>query len=95
MAHPKRPEVISFKADGALLKAMKSIPNRSEFIRCAIMAALDSTCPLCNGTGILTPDQKRHWSEFSKRHSLEECQQCHAFHLVCGNDFEPHCSSIE
>ena len=76
-------EMITFKADRSLVAAMRSIPNRSEFIREAILAALDSSCPLCGGTGILTPEQRRHWLAFRTRHGVEECEECHATHLVC------------
>jgi len=78
-----RPEIITFKVDESLLGAMKGIGNRSEFIRAAILAALDNLCPLCRGTGILTPDQKKHWSAFAANHSVEECDQCKEVHLVC------------
>jgi len=76
-------EVITFKVDAALADAMKGTPNRSEFIRNAILAALDNSCPLCKGTGILTPEQRRHWESFADTHSVEECGKCHAIHLVC------------
>lgn len=79
----KKQEIITFKVDETLAKAMQGIPNRSEFIRNAILAALDSACPLCKGTGILTPDQSRHWKLFAESHSLHECEQCQALHLVC------------
>ena len=79
----RQDEIITFKADESLLVAMKGIRNRSEFIRSAIMAALDSTCPLCGGTGILTPEQKKHWDTFTVDHSVEECKDCHEVHLVC------------
>lgn len=79
----KKQDIITFKVDGSLSEAMQGIPNRSEFIRDAILAALDNACPLCKGTGILTPDQSKHWNLFSENHSLEECDNCHAFHLVC------------
>ena len=62
---------------------MRGVQNRSEFIRSAILAALDSVCPLCKGSGILTPDQRRHWDAFAKSHTLTECTDCHAVHLVC------------
>ena len=76
-------EIITFKADESLLEAMQGIPNRSEFIRAAVLAALDSSCPLCKGTGILTPNQKEHWNRFAVDHSLMECEECHEIHLVC------------
>jgi hypothetical protein len=78
-------EVVSFKADEALLAAMRGVTNRSEFIRTAILAALDSTCPLCSGTGTLTPNQMRHWKDLKSDHSVEECEDCREVRLVCSN----------
>jgi hypothetical protein len=84
MADPKRKqEIVTFKVDEPLLKAMRGIPNRSVFIRDAILSALNNACPLCKGSGILTPDQRKHWIEFAEHHALEECEDCHAVHLVC------------
>lgn len=83
MSEGKKREVITFKVDEALAEAMRGIPNRSEFIRSAILEALDNRCPLCLGTGMLSPQQKRHWQQFSRSHAVEECSDCHAFHLVC------------
>ncbi|MFP4638714.1 MAG: ribbon-helix-helix domain-containing protein, partial [Spirochaetaceae bacterium] len=74
---------ITFKVDDSLAEAMGGIRNRSEFIRRAILAALDSTCPLCQGTGILTPSQRGHWREFAEHHHVEQCDTCHETHLVC------------
>ena len=77
-------EIITFKVNDSLLRAMEGIPNRSEFIRSAVLTALDSACPLCCGTGILTPDQKRHWDELAHDHWMEECADCHELRIVCG-----------
>ncbi|UCE25983.1 MAG: CopG family transcriptional regulator [Candidatus Zixiibacteriota bacterium] len=62
---------------------MRGIPNRSSFIRAAVLAALDSTCPLCSGTGILSPSQRGHWDTFRKDHSVKKCSDCDELHLVC------------
>ena len=83
MGTGKKHEIISFKADGALIEALRGIDNRSEFIRSAILSALDSACPLCKGAGILTPDQRKHWNLFSMKHTIKECNDCNAVHLVC------------
>lgn len=84
MPTPRRKqEIITFKVDEPLLEAMRGIPNRSEFIRAAILSALDNVCPLCKGNGILTPDQRKHWVEFAEHHAFEECEDCHVMHLVC------------
>lgn len=78
-----RPQIVTFKADPSLMEAMKGITNRSEFIRNAVLASLDSVCPLCRGTGILTPNQRKHWDSFAANHVLQECDDCHETHLVC------------
>ena len=81
MSEPKKQEIITFKVDEALRRALQGVQNRSEFIRAAILTALDSVCPLCKGSGILTPDQRKHWETFSKNHPLHQCEDCHAVHL--------------
>jgi hypothetical protein len=80
---PRKQDVITFKAEKSLVQALEGVPNRSEFIRSAVLAALESACPLCNGTGILTTNQKKHWEEFSHAHALKKCGDCHELHLVC------------
>lgn len=84
----RKDEIITFKADESLREALKGIPNRSEFIRHALLAALQNVCPLCCGTGILTPNQRRHWDAFAAHHSLTQCDDCNEFHLVCEADHE-------
>ena len=84
----KKHEIITFKVDESLAEAMRGIPNRSEFIRSSILSALNSLCPLCKGSGILTPDQQKHWVSFADKHSVTECEECHAVYLVCAADNE-------
>jgi len=81
--HRTKGEIVTFKVDESLLEAMKGIPNRSQFIRHALLVALDSVCPVCRGTGSLTPNQRKHWEAFATDHTLEECQECHEVRLVC------------
>ncbi len=79
----KKNDIITFKVDEALLEAMRGIENRSDFIRNAILSALDNTCPLCRGTGKLSPDQMAHWKKFSQHHQIRECEECNAIMLEC------------
>jgi len=79
----KKQEIVTFKVDETLFRIIQDMPNRSEFIRSAILAALGSVCPLCNGSGVLTPNQKQHWDDFSEAHSVQMCESCHERHLVC------------
>lgn len=88
MGRSKKQEIITFKVDTSLAEALKIVPNRSEFIRSAILLALENCCPLCQGTGMLSPEQRKHWTTFVANHSVEKCAQCDAVHLVCEADSE-------
>ncbi|MBW1820039.1 MAG: hypothetical protein JRJ60_23105 [Deltaproteobacteria bacterium] len=63
----KKQNIITFKVDKTLMEVIRDIPNRSQFIRAAIVSALGSVCPVCDGAGMLTPNQKRHWDDFSNK----------------------------
>ena len=91
MGTNKKQELITFKVDSSLSETLRGIQNRSEFIRQAILVALDNICPLCSGSGILTSNQRKHWDQFSANHDIDECDECHEIHLVCE---EIHCSNI-
>lgn len=78
--------VISFKADQDLQEALNRIPNRSEFIRSTLNAALAGICPLCQGSGFLNSHQQEHWQAFSQKHPLAQCRQCDSLHLVCAEN---------
>ena len=86
----KRQEIVTFKVDEDLFEVIKGIPDRSEFIRSAIMAALGGACPLCGGKGVLTPGQKRHWSAFTHDHSLKRCDECNELFLICSRAPDEH-----
>ncbi|HOH77574.1 MAG TPA: CopG family transcriptional regulator [Myxococcota bacterium] len=81
----EKSDVITFKVDGELKDALNRMKNRSEFIRSALMAALDGTCPLCHGSGTLTPRQMTHWQRFSMAHHISECGECHGIVIECGD----------
>jgi len=78
-------EIITFKVDEALSEALKDISNRSEFIRAAVTAALGASCPLCQGTGILSPSQKEHWNRFAADHTIQKCRDCKELYLICSH----------
>jgi hypothetical protein len=82
----KKLDVITLKVDRSLAEAMEGVSNRSGFIRDAILAALENICPLCMGTGILSPRQKQHWASFARDHRMRQCPDCHERHLTCRHD---------
>ncbi len=79
----KKQSIVTFKVNEDLLAVIRDIPNRSEFIRAAIMTALENVCPLCSGSGILTPKQKEHWESFSRDHALKRCDDCQEIFIEC------------
>ncbi len=79
----RKHSIITFKADEFMMAALENIPNKSEFIRSAILAALDETCPFCSGTGTLNPHQKIHWSHFLEEHHLTHCKECNGVEVRC------------
>lgn len=79
----KKQSIVTFKVNEDFLAVIRDIPNRSEFIRAAIMAALENVCPLCGGTGLLTPKQKEHWESFSRDHTLKRCDDCQEIFIEC------------
>ncbi len=85
MATAQGVEVITFKVDRDLMKLMKGIRNRSEFIRAAILESLDNVCTFCRCSGVLTPHRKKHWNELNKHHNKKECKDCHEDVLVCSH----------
>ncbi len=82
MENPKS-ALITFKVEPSLAELINRMPNRSEFIRRSLLASLANTCPLCQGTGVLTPHQREHWERFAESHSVKRCAKCHAVHLLC------------
>jgi len=84
----KKDGIVTFKVEKDLWEAMRDIPNRSAFIRSAVVAALAGACPVCNGTGILSPEQRRHWEDFVKDHSLSRCETCRGVVICCRTEGE-------
>ena len=76
-------DLITFKVEHSLAELIDRLPNKSEFIRNALLGALANTCPLCQGTGVLTPEQGEHWKRFTEHHRVERCGDCKAVYLSC------------
>jgi hypothetical protein len=79
----KKADTVTFKVDPNLLEILQTMPNRSEFIRSAILNALEHVCPLCSGTGVLTPAQKRCWDKFSQNHEIKKCSENDQIQIFC------------
>lgn len=76
-------EIITFKVDAGLAERLRQVPNRSDFIRKAILEAFKLDCPICQGTGLLEPEQMLHVLEFLAVHPLTTCPDCHSLYPSC------------
>ena len=90
-----RKEIITFKVDESLAAAMHGIPNRSAFIRAAILSALNGSCPLCKGTGILTPEQRQKWDRMADLSSVTDSDVQRVPQHVYATTAGPHESGLE
>lgn len=79
----KKADTVTFKVDPNLLEILQAMPNRSEFIRSAILNALDHVCPLCGGEGVLSPSQKKCWEKFAEKHEIKKCAESDEIHFLC------------
>lgn len=53
MSKNQKTRNLSVKVESELADFLNSLPNRSEFIRFAIVDLLRMKCPLCAGTGVV------------------------------------------
>src|SRR3954462_14030996 len=47
----QKSQIVAFKVEEDLAEFLDKLPNKSEFIRKAILAQFGMTCPLCTGSG--------------------------------------------
>lgn len=85
MRNDKKNAVITFKAEDELLAALEKVPNKSRFIRSAVLNALSETCPLCGGAGFLNERQLKHWKDFEREHWIHRCGGCDGLEIECRN----------
>lgn len=51
-ARSRKRSLVALKIDDGAAALLDGLPNKSEFIRAALRARLEETCPLCAGTGV-------------------------------------------
>jgi len=75
---PKQKQtVVSFRVDQHLAEVLDNLPDKSAFIREAILQRFYSVCPFCNGNGVL-PRNIADWLQNSlPAHESVECTCCH------------------
>ena len=67
---------VTFKVDEELANLLKALPNRSEFIREAIMSRMAVPCPACGGSGRLSKRQALDVKALLETHYVGRCLNC-------------------
>jgi hypothetical protein len=68
--------MVSFKADSALADLLEALPNRSDFIRRAVLAHARRLCPLCRGGGVLSEKDRREFELLMQQAAEVRCRSC-------------------
>ncbi|VTR98263.1 hypothetical protein [Tuwongella immobilis] len=69
-------QIVAFKVEEELAQFLDKLPNKSEFIRKAIIAQFGMTCPLCTGTGVLPRGLHNHFSPVLAANRNRACDRC-------------------
>lgn len=69
--------VVSFRVDHHLAEILNQLPDKSAFIREAILRRFHTTCPFCQGRGVL-PEIIAEWLIGKlPAHQAATCSCCH------------------
>ena len=69
-------EIVAFKVEEELAEFLDKLPNKSEFIRRAILAQFGMTCPLCTGSGVVPRGVHDHYKPVITSHDHRPCDKC-------------------
>ncbi|MBL8797907.1 MAG: hypothetical protein JNM56_28675 [Planctomycetia bacterium] len=73
---PAKPAVVAFKVEEELAELLNKLPNKSAFIRKAIVAQLGMTCPVCNGKGVVPRGLHDHYLSMLQNFKKKPCAKC-------------------
>jgi hypothetical protein len=69
-------QVVAFKVEEELAHFLDHLPNKSDFIRKAILAQFGMTCPMCVGSGVVTRGVHDHFKPMFAEHNQKPCEKC-------------------
>ncbi len=73
---PQKKQIVAFKVEDELADFLDKLPNKSEFIRKAILAQFGMTCPLCTGTGVVDKGIHDHFEPVIGANTTRHCDKC-------------------
>jgi len=72
----QKSQIVAFKVEQELAEFLDKLPNKSEFIRRAILAQFGMTCPLCTGSGVVPRGIHDHYKPVITEHNKRPCEKC-------------------
>jgi len=69
-------QIVAFKVEDELAEFLNNLPNKSDFIRKAILAQFGMTCPLCVGSGVVPRGVHGHYQPVIAKHNQRPCEKC-------------------
>src|SRR5205814_7889962 len=74
-AKSQKSQIVACKVEEELAEFLDKLPNKSEFIRKAILAQFGMTCPLCTGSGVVARGIHDHFRPVIAEHSTRPCEK--------------------
>jgi len=72
----QKKNIVAFKVEDDLAEFLNNLPNKSEFIRKAILAQFGMTCPMCIGSGVVPRGVHDHYKPVIEGHAKKPCEKC-------------------
>lgn len=69
-------KIVAFKVEEELAEFLNNLPNKSDFIRKAILSQFGMTCPLCDGSGVVTRGLHDHYKPVIANQNKRPCDKC-------------------
>lgn len=69
-------KIVAFKVEEELADFLDNLPNKSDFIRKAVLAQFGMTCPLCSGSGVVPRGVHDHFKPALTKFNQRPCEKC-------------------
>jgi hypothetical protein len=73
---PLKSRTVAVKVEAEVADFLDRLPNKSDFIRQAILAQFRMACPLCSGSGVVPRGLGDHFAPVVRRHRVRKCEKC-------------------
>jgi hypothetical protein len=69
-------KIVAFKVEEELAEFLNDLPNKSDFIRKAVLSQFGMSCPLCIGTGVVPRGLHDHYKPIIAAQNKRPCEKC-------------------